>query len=158
MTVSLWPTVVDRLVDVWTALEIPSPYGGTILVCDGQPVGWQDIPHGVAVGVDGAYPEGNSGSFEQTWRDAGPAPFAGRDETGEIVCTVWRTTGDTGMRALRAGVFEDLDALWDAVAGIDTVDVRLADLRIVRGDPMQQQNPRGALFELPFRVRYRAVI
>lgn len=159
MAVSLWPVVVDRLIDVWAALGIVSPDGrGTIVVCDGQPVGWQDIAHGLAVGVDGAYPEGNSGRFEQEWRDAGPAPFAAREETGEVVCTLWRTTGDTGMRALRSGVFADLQAVWDAVASVDVLDSRLVDLRLTQGDPVQQQTSAGALFELPFRVRYRAVI
>lgn len=158
MAVSLWPTVVDKLIDIWSALTITSPGGGTIAVCDGQPVGWQDITHGLAVGVDGAYPEGNSGRFEQEWRDAGPAPFAARDETGEIVCTLWRTTGDTGMRALRAGVFADLATLWDAVDEIGVIDARLVDLRLIQGDPMQAQTPAGALFELPFRLSYHAVI
>lgn len=158
MSVSLWPVVVDRLITVWSALTITSPGGGTILVCDGQPVGWQDITHGLAVGVDGAYPEGNSGRFEQEWRDAGPAPYAARQETGEIVCTLWRTTGETTMSALRTGVFSDLAAIWDAVASVAVIDARLVDLRIMQGDPMQQQTPAGALFELPFRLRYVAII
>jgi hypothetical protein len=115
---------------------------------------------GVAVGVDGAYTDGNSGDFEQSWRDAGPAPDARRDETGEVVCTVWWSTGEDDMAAARSGAFAILDALWDAISTIWPLDPdanRVGSAWITRADPMMRRQ-NGCLVEIPFRLRYRAVI
>jgi|JI10StandDraft_1071094.scaffolds.fasta_scaffold10709_9 hypothetical protein len=160
MPASMWPVVVDSLIRIWGGLGLVGPDGAATGVHDGAPVGWDQMLSGVAVGVDQAYDDGNSGHFEQSWRDAGPAPFAAREETGEVVCTLWRQSGDDLMAPLRAAVFDDLESLWDAIATVSVLDPtgnRVTDVHVSRGDPVQRRTTAGCLVELPFRVRFRAI-
>lgn len=155
----MWPTVVDNLMRVWVALDLSGPDGAPVQVWEGQPYGWDEMRAGVAVGVDGAYTDGNSGEIEQEWRDAGPAPWANRQESGLVVCTCWYSSGDDDMAAVRTAAFGLLDQLWQAVCDVDSLDPagqRVTAAWIERADPMlRRQN--GVLVEIPFRLRYRAV-
>lgn len=155
----MWGSVAGALVQVWSGLGLTVD-GTPVAVWEGQPLGWDEMPCGVAVGVDAAYVDGNSGEFEQSWRDAGPAPHAAREETGEVVCSLWVSSGDDDMAAVRTAAFALFDALWAAIADITTLDPsgnRVVSAWLARADPMLVRR-QGCIVEIPFRLRYRAVI
>lgn len=159
MPAAMWPTVAGSLHTLWSQLGLTLADSTPVGVWEGRPYGWDDMLAGVAIGVDGAYVDGNSGEFEQTWRDAGPAPDAHREETGEVVCTLWVSSGEDDMATVRDAAFGILDALWAAVDDIGSLDPtgnRVVSVWIARADPMLIRQA-GCLAEIPFRLRYRAV-
>ena len=149
-TASMWAATVDALLVAFAGAT-------TVPVFDGIPVTYAELPLGVAVGVDGAYDNGTSGEFRQDWRDAGPAPWAHRDETGEIACTIWAQNGGDDLAALRTQVFDLLTALSAVIHTVNTLDPRLVDAHILRGDPIQRRTSGGVVCEVAFRVAYRAI-
>ena len=152
MTASMWPQVAAALRTVFDAAT-------TVDVFDGAPVTYAEIASGVAVGVDVASDDGTSGAIRQEWRDAGPAPAAHREETGEVVCTVWAQDGGDDLAAMRTAVFDILD---DCLDSLHTVTVLgLPEVLSVRGladaRPIQRRTQRGVVCEVAFRVTYYAV-
>lgn len=156
MTGSIWPQVVDAVLDVLDS----APLGGARLF-DGPPPVDDASPLGVAIGMPGPVDgQDISGQTEQTWRDAGPAPFANREETGSIGCTAWAWTGnDFAFRTLRANVRGLLDAITDALAAITPLNLpTVIGLQLhSRIEWVQRQDERGTTVEAMFRITYAAV-
>lgn len=152
MTASMWPQVASSLRTVFDAAT-------TVDVFDGVPVTYAEIPAGVAVGVDAAFDDGTSGSIRQEWRDAGPAPDAHREETGEVVCTVWAQDGGDDLAAMRTAVFDILDDCLDSLHTVTALGI--PEVLSVRGladaKPIQRRTSRGVVCEVAFRVTYYAV-
>lgn len=152
----MWPAVVDAVADVLAAADL-----GGARVFDGPPPADDATLLGVAVGMptpDGG--EDTSGSVEQVWEDAGPAPVAHRKETGVIRCSAWAWTGnDYDFRTLRAGVSALLDDVHDALSAITPLDLpQVTNLQVLDGaDWVQRQDERGTTCEAMFRVAYEAV-
>lgn len=153
MTASLWPAVVSGLVAAWTPAT-------TWPVFDGQPHTYAALPHGVAVGINPEV-EQTSGGFSQDWRDAGPAGFAARQETGTVRCSIWSQTGDADtIPARRSEVFAVLDALVAACATITPVGVPALTslLPATTAEVLQQLTPEGTIVELVFTVAYAGLV
>lgn len=152
----MWPAVLDAVVDVLAVADL-----GGARVFDGPPPVDDATLLGVAIGMptpDGA--EDTSGTVEQVWEDAGPAPFAHRKETGEIRCSAWAWTGnDYDFRSLRAGVSALLDDIHVALAGVDPLALpQITHLQVLDGiDWVQRQDERGTTCEAMFRLAYEAV-
>lgn len=152
MTASMWPQVATALRAVFDAAT-------AVDVFDGIPATYEQLASGVAVGVDAAYDDGTSGSIRQDWRDAGRAPDAHREETGEVVCTVWAQSGDDDLSAVRDACFDILD---DCLDSLHTVTVLgIPEVLSVRGlstaNTIQRRTNRGVVCEVAFRVAYYAV-
>ena len=91
------------------------------------------------------------------WSRVIDAPWAHRDETGEIACTIWAQNGGDDLAALRTQVFGLLTDLADVIHTVNTLDPRLVDAHILRGDPIQRRTSGGVVCEVAFRVAYRAI-
>lgn len=153
MTAALWPAVAAGLVQAWTPAT-------TWPVFDGQPLTYASLECGVAVGINPEI-EQTSGGFRQEWRDAGPAPFAARQEAGTVRCSIWRLTGDSnGIAAARAEVFAVLDALVDASAAVTPVGVPALTslLPVTSAEVLQQLTEDGTVVELTFTVAYSGLV
>lgn len=152
MTASMWPQVATALRTVFDAATDVDVY-------DGIPATYEQLASGVAVGVDAAYDDGTSGTIRQEWRDAGPAPDAHREESGEVVCTVWAQSGDDDLAAVRAAVFDILDDCLDSLHTVTALGI--PEVLSVRGlssaNPIQRRTSRGVVCEVAFRVAYYAV-
>jgi hypothetical protein len=152
----MWPVIVDAVVDVLAAADL-----GGARVFDGPPPADDATALGVAIGMptpDGG--EDTSGSVEQVWEDAGPAPIAHRKESGVIRCSAWAWTGnDYDFRALRAGVSALLDDVHTALAAIDPLVIpQVTNLQVLdAADWVQRQDERGTTCEAMFRLTYEAV-
>ena len=152
MSASMWPQVTTALRTVFDAAT-------SVDVFDGIPATYAELASGVAVGVDATTDDGTSGTISQQWRDAGPAPTAHREETGEVVCTVWAQSGDDDLAAVRDAAFDILDDCLDSLHTVtalglpEVLSVRgLADARTT-----QRRTARGVVCECTFRVSYYAV-
>ena len=153
MTAALWPAVVSGLVQAWTPAT-------TWPVFDGQPHTYARLEAGVAVGINPDI-EQNSGGFRQEWRDAGPAPFSAREETGTVRCSIWRQTGSSdGIAACRDEVFTVLDALAAASASVTPVGVPQLTtlLPVTSSEVLQQLTEDGTVVELVFTVAYTGLV
>lgn len=157
MTGSLWPSVVDALVDAMRGADL----GGAV-VFDGPPPVDDSSPLAVAVGLATPEDAGQSaGSTRQSWRDAGPAPFAAREESGMVRCTAWAFSGDDwDFRSLRAAVADLMDAIHGGLAAVAPLGLaQITDLRLAdEATWVQDQTPTGTTVEAMFAVAYRAII
>ena len=153
MTASLWPDVVAGLISAWTQTT-------SWPVFDGQPHTYDRLEQGVSVGINPDV-EQTSGGFRQEWRDAGPAPFAARQETGTVRCSIWRQTGNaTDITDCRQQVFAVLDALVAATAGITPVGVPALTslIPVTSAEVLQQLTADGTVVELVFTVAYTGLV
>lgn len=156
MTASLWPAVVDALVSTLTAANLDG------VVFDGPPPADDSTMLGVAIGMATADDvEDAAGTTSQTWRDAGPAPQAAREERGTVRCTAWAWSGDdwqfAARRAQLAGLLDDISDTLAAVTPMglqQIVDLRLADSITW----VQTQSKGGTTVEAMFTVAYTAIV
>lgn len=149
MTAALWPNVVTGLVSAWTtATDWP--------VYDGKPLTWDSLDRGVAVGVEAALEDGQSGALRQSWRDAGPAPFAAREETGTVTCALWAQDGGQDMAGLRADLWACLDDIIDVAVQITPLGIpaltTVTPLATAR--PLQRWHPKGMFVAVEFDLAY----
>lgn len=158
MTGSLWPAVVDALVDTLTAASIT----GDPVIFDGPPPADDASPRGIAVGMPSPTDvEEASGTVRQEWRDAGRWPDAGRSESGTIRCTAWAWTGDDWtFRALRSDVEALLSGIHAAVGATSVLGLeQVYDLRCMESvEWVQKQDTSGCTVEALFTVAYQARI
>ena len=153
---SLWPHVTDALVGGLRAADL-----GAAVVFDGPPP--VDDATGLGVSVGLASPddaEQSAGTTRQVWRDAGPAPFAARQENGTVRCTAWAFAGnDWDFATLRGQVAALLDGIQDGLAAISPLGLaQVTDLRLADEITwVQSQTPTGTTVEAMFAVAYQAV-
>lgn len=152
---SLWPLVVDELVDVLSAAGLAG------VVFDGPPPADDATALAVSVGMPTETDADSvSGRVSQVWRDAGPAPFANRQESGEVRCTAWAWTGDDfTFRALRASLAGLLDDISDALGAVTPLAIpEITDLRVLDSvEFVQRSDERGTTVEAMFTIAYQAV-
>lgn len=152
---SLWPLVVDELVDVLSAAGLAG------VVFDGPPPADDATALAVSVGMPTETDADSvSGRVSQVWRDAGPAPYANRQESGEVRCTAWAWTGDDfAIRALRASLAGLLDDISDALGAVTPIGIpEVTDLRVLDSvEFVQRSDERGTTVEAMFTVAYQAV-
>lgn len=151
MTAALWPSLVSGLVSAWTA---SAPAGWQ--VWDGKPLTWDQLERGVAVGVEAALEDGQSGSVRQEWRDAGPAPLAARQESGSVTCAMWIQDGGEDIAGLRS-------QLWDCLTVLTGVAIQIEPLGVdgltwvsclSQARPLQRWMSDGCLVAVEFDVAY----
>lgn len=137
--------VIDALVALWGAeLDVP--------VVDGPGAGEDVYQAVVIVGYDGVSVDGRAGSWTQRYANVGPG--AARDETGEVLCSVFVQSGDGSFAELRGqalGLLGDMSAAVraDPTLGVDGVLwVELAGVDLFVGDA------DGQAVRLAVRVGY----
>lgn len=154
MSAALWPEVTSALVSLWQNVT-------TVTVYDGMPLTYGRMTEGIAVGVSVTEDDGSSGDFSQEWRDAGPAPYAKRMETGSIKCSLWVQRGDSNaIAACRTRVFEILALITNAAADFGQLNVSgLTSLTpVVMARPTQLLTDDGTYVELQFTVTYAGIV
>lgn len=153
MTATLFTQVTDALVSVLSASL-------SVDVFDGRPRTLDDKRTGIAVGVDSNLRgDDAAATLRQVWREAGPAPFAHRDESGELVVSVWSQSGDDDFKPHRDAVASILDDVFEALAPVTTLGIpELIDLQILDSANIYQlRTDYGVVVEATFRVAWRGI-
>lgn len=149
-SVSLWPAVVDALLELCTD-ALPDR-----VVVDGDTPEGDDVDHFLYVGLgDPRRDDSDAGRFDGDWP---MATTAGRRESGTVNCIALSYDGSGDQRAARQGCFETVGA----VQRILRADTRLGGVdgllktSFTGGMPDQVQTSRGAACAVRFQVDYEA--
>lgn len=150
----------SRLDDVAAALVAIFTSAGGVTVYDGPAPTQPNIGESYAlVGNDGdpTNPDTDAASTDRDWSSLGNRWV---QETGEVVCCVAATSGDTDITVVRARAF----ALFALLEAALLADPTLGGLTF--GEPAsipstrlrQTQNSQGCAARLVFVVRYQALL
>lgn len=153
MTGIFWGTVVTQMVSVFRAAT-------TVPVYDGIPATYAELAAGVAVGTQADSDDGQAGSLDQDWHEAGPAPFAHRKENGSVWVTIWAQSGNDDLASVRTVVEQVMSDLVTSVAPVTTLGLpELVGFTMpARVDVQQRRTRRGVIAQLVITCTYEAII